>query len=633
MYAQLTFFPDRPETPWRAEYFALPGTEERVPDQLLNTRRLSAMALARTQAQLCANEQIALGERIFQAIERLPVYLGCYSFGAHMALAHHLLPATERQRREAAIASLDRAHLAPAKLASLNEWSAALLPTAVLVPDAALDAVFRSCVGRQFMFMREQPDHGNHINRKTGWRNVECRWPDRPDLAKAMALCFFTRRFDERQDFVNLLGLLPPDELAALQAAVDQDILAPGQEPLAADRCEALLGAMRAWGALPAPSRTPQALAAEVAIEHEHLAMRQSARCAQVVAATLKAHAAGVAFGPNVTQDNLTAIALSQRSPSQVRASRALAPSRRHPPPTPQPAEPANPGLTTPDLDPVHTWSIDRLVHWIDGPIAQPTHPLNLDRILATEQREWQAEQPQAGQGDVTDEGPLQTEEVQLTVRQGLQSTAQFLLDELNDLLALGARLQADATLRQGCQDCLADLRAMVQPGTARELGDMDQTMARLQRADRALEELRRGIQQRQGEEQTRQRFTAALFRGLRNEPLLLGKRHGGVIAEPLPLEEWAWAVSSFHQRWWNAGLRPDATAAPVPLASDQALALYVTGSSLSDHAFDISVHLWKRRAGSNEPPTTGAGLAPMNQPDWFDTLIPCAVLHVRAKT
>jgi hypothetical protein len=32
-------------------------------------------------------------------------------------------------------------------------------------------------------------------------------------------------------------------------------------------------------------------------------------------------------------------------------------------------------------------------------------------------------------------------------------------------------------------------------------------------------------------------------------------------------------------------------------------------------------------------PPTTPGEGNTMNEPDWYDTLIPCAVLHVRAKT
>lgn len=620
MYAQLTFFPGRPEAPWRAEYFALPGVGAEVPEKLLRVRRLSATALAKTQTRLSAGEQSALGDRIFETIERVPDDLSAYSFGAHMAMAHFLLPPAERQRREAAIASLDEALLAPARLETLNLWRSATLRMAVLVPDAALDAIYRSSVGHLFLYLRDQPDHDQHICRKTGWRNLEARYLAHPDLAKALASDFFTRRFGERQAFVDLLSPMAPAELAKLLAAVDQDLQTSGRECLIADRCEAHLGAIRAWQALPAESRNADALTTVVALERERLAMRESARCTHIVAATLEALAKETAFGADANQKNQEAIALCRRS--QVRPSR-----------TPRPEDPTTPGQALPDLDPVHTWSIDRLVHWIDGPVAQPKRSLGLERICAAEEQDWKAEQAQRTPSARLDGGPLKRHEVQLAVAQGLRSSAQFMRDELHDLLPLGAQLQADANLLRACQDCLAALTTLTLRQPADEAGDTAQAMADLQRADQALDALRRGIHQRQGEEQTRQRFTAALFQCLRNEPLTLGKRHGGVIAEPLPLEEWAWAVQTFHKRWWNAGLRPSATAAPVPLAPDQALALYVTGSSLSDYAFDISVHLWRRQAASGLPPTTPGEGNTMNEPDWYDTLIPCAVLHVRAQT
>ena len=76
------------------------------------------------------------------------------------------------------------------------------------------------------------------------------------------------------------------------------------------------------------------------------------------------------------------------------------------------------------------------------------------------------------------------------------------------------------------------------------------------------------------------------------------------------------------------AGITVDGT--PMPLDSSRALALYVTGSSQSGYAFDVSVHLWRRRAGRTSPPSSEAGEYPlMNTTDWFDTLVPCCVLHV----
>ena len=67
-----------------------------------------------------------------------------------------------------------------------------------------------------------------------------------------------------------------------------------------------------------------------------------------------------------------------------------------------------------------------------------------------------------------------------------------------------------------------------------------------------------------------------------------------------------------------------------LALGTDQALALYVTGSSQSGYAFDISVHLWARRTGKSSQPSREQGAYPrMNTDDWFDTYQPCCVLHV----
>jgi hypothetical protein len=310
MYAQLTFSPDRPEAPWRAEYFALPGVGEEAPDKLLRVRRLSATALAKTQTQLSAGDQNALGERIFQAIERVPDDLSAYSFGAHMAMAHFLLPPAERQRREATIASLDEALLAPFNLPALDTWRSATRRMAVLVPDAALDATFRSSVGQLFLHFLGQPGYGDYIKQQTGWTYIENQFRDYPDLANAIAAAYFTRRVDERQAFLDLLASMPPEQWANVQGAVDRSIRSLGREVLLADRCEAYLGAMRAWQALPAESQTDDARATVVALERERLTMRESARCTQIVAATLKAHSEGTAFGSDADKKNREAMAL-----------------------------------------------------------------------------------------------------------------------------------------------------------------------------------------------------------------------------------------------------------------------------------------------------------------------------------
>ena len=120
------------------------------------------------------------------------------------------------------------------------------------------------------------------------------------------------------------------------------------------------------------------------------------------------------------------------------------------------------------------------------------------------------------------------------------------------------------------------------------------------------------------------------LATALRAESLALGKRHGGVIQCPARPSDWSYAVANFHNRClpWVGSIEVDN--ALMPLDSHQAVALYVTGSSQSGYAFDVSVHLWRRRAGRTSPPSQEAGAYPaMNTTDWFDTRVPCCVLHV----
>ena len=122
----------------------------------------------------------------------------------------------------------------------------------------------------------------------------------------------------------------------------------------------------------------------------------------------------------------------------------------------------------------------------------------------------------------------------------------------------------------------------------------------------------------------------SAAATALRAESLALGKRHGGVINCPMAADDWPWVVQTYHHRWLPRARSIVIDGESVPLPPDQALALYVTGSSQSQYLFDISVHLWQRRPGRTTPPSWDArGRRLMNTDDWFDTYIPCAVLHV----
>ena len=125
----------------------------------------------------------------------------------------------------------------------------------------------------------------------------------------------------------------------------------------------------------------------------------------------------------------------------------------------------------------------------------------------------------------------------------------------------------------------------------------------------------------------------APVVAALRAESLELGKRRGGQIGYKTRPEDWTFVCDNFHNRWLPHVKDILVNGAPTLLAPNQAVALYVTGSSLSGYAFDVSVHLWQRYRTSQSKPSTESGpLPPMNTAEWFDTRTTCCVLHIPAK-
>jgi len=212
-------------------------------------------------------------------------------------------------------------------------------------------------------------------------------------------------------------------------------------------------------------------------------------------------------------------------------------------------------------------------------------------------------------------------------VDDALQATAAFFRDDLGEMLALARQLDLSPAL---VNQAMQQREIMARLAAPDEAVDDEQIRAWLTEAESTVSQLRSGIQRSQTTLKQRMAFTDALNLALLKEPLVLGKRQGGVIGCPMPLTSWQWVSDTFHGCWLHQVRRITVNDAVVPLRSDQALALYVTGSSQSQFAFDVSVHLWQRRPGATGAAslTTDDSLR-MNTADWFDTYIPCAVLHV----
>lgn len=282
------------------------------------------------------------------------------------------------------------------------------------------------------------------------------------------------------------------------------------------------------------------------------------------------------------------------------------------------------------DVTPPHSWSVNRLLAWIEGPITERT--ATRQAVRQRRQQQQQAGQTPANRAGRARPGSVVPEdiaegEIDLVVTTALQATADFQLRDLDDLLRLADALRLPATAINPCRQAR---EAMQRIASGQGMLDDNAVCQALARAETAITALRAQVKRTQIEAGRRRRFITALDRALNAEPLVRGKRHGGVIDCALPRDQWGWVNAEFNGQWIAGAQQLEINGQPVPLRSNEALALYVTGTSLSGHAFDISVHLWQRRGGHSGPPCADAtGPRLMNRDDWFDTHVPCAVLHV----
>lgn len=298
-----------------------------------------------------------------------------------------------------------------------------------------------------------------------------------------------------------------------------------------------------------------------------------------------------------------------------------------------------NPGAPDAD-DPVHTWPVERLVRWINGPVtskgaakalANQDKLLNRDNeLLAQDRQRSGAPAPAKGKKDSQALTKAQAQEV---VWQGLILSAEYLRDELRDLGALADSLNLQGTDRNNARTALKGIETALQAmGGFKRTTTIDKAQAQLAQANSCLEQLRSAIKPVQVAADRLLRFGDCLVQQLRQETLAMGKRHGEVIGCPMALDQWAAVRDRFHQRYCSVAQALTMGGERVLLRSDQALALHVTAGSQSGYAFDVSVHLWQRLDESKNDPFDTSSVElfpPMDTQAWFDTFITCAVLHV----
>ncbi|MDP2073581.1 hypothetical protein [Hydrogenophaga sp.] len=505
---------------------------------------------------------------------------------------------------------------------------------APLTPDAFLHEVVCSQAARlQMVFGQVSPwdtccfAHASHLEVVAASMGVVSR----SDEDRLLFNTLFSRPWAERYGFIELVDnaarfkLLPAvsKTVAALRSAgllvvSEGDILVNVLQDCQAAK---LNGSME--------EDMDTAVTNQVALGRT----AELARTRAVLVSTMDASRLGVNLGRRVNEQNTAAVIsagqafwlqLLRMTPERLQRRK----ERDKVPVTPG-AAPTSPG----DLDPVHAWSVSRLLRWIEGPILEKAPaPLERARFVLKEKAARQEARAKTRMPEkaVRADKDLSALDIDLAVQNALSTTAGFFIGDIDDMLFRAKALGAAPPAAQHCLDLLAPLQKLKKE----DRSDDQKARALLHTASLAVDQLRLDLRTMASDAQLRQHFDRQLSVALYNEPMVEGKRHGGVIQCRLKRSDWPWVAEQYHRRWlpWNQRITVDGV--PRVLQPDQALGLYVTGKSLSGYEFDVSVHLWLRRAGRESAPGTSVlPLSPMNTEDWIDTLTPCAVLHVPSAT
>lgn len=567
-------------------------------------------------------------------------------FGLYMALAHHTLPAETRAGREARIDQLIDAHLPDAKTLppSLSPGVDLLRRTAITAPDPMMELLVRTQCGRLCAFYttrQEAPMRYHVIGQAAGGLAQYLSFLGGPAV-QFVTQCWTHRPVAEGDAFVDRISaLLHGNRGSVLELTRTRCAERLAQSPPFAS--DALMDIMQEVNARPAmgPAATPEQMrdeslaVAEIVEAHVERMQRKDAILRdQVVRDSASAVRRKVPMGASVTANAQAALNRVDERTEQANL-RITAARRTVCPPlsTVLPSPAANQEKA--DVDPVHAWSVDRLLRWIEGPLMRQPGEHRVDRKKVLE-REHEAskrreQQPKPkGQPPRPAETPLTELEVNTIIMDGLATTAQFFLDDIHELVPLAEHLGAQQPLVAPCTQLIEPLKNLV---LVPQKHDETEARTLLGSAEERITLLRMGVKAQQADAALQRRFTRQLAEALRSEPLARGKRHGGVIACPMRPADWPWVAAQFHNRWIVGANSLMVDGVPVALADNEALALYVTGSSQSRYAFDVSVHVWRRMPGSVSLPglqdLAGEGFPPMNAAEWQDSYLTCAVLHV----
>lgn len=587
--------------------------------------RTSAMKEERKRVELAVRHivpRLSLNE--FRSRDRFDFVVRC-------AIAHHRLPETARKAREARIESVINEVIPETSLRTLiADVLEGVRQVAVLIPDPIVSSHLRSNVWQELVTtvgqrkLPTQPLLGVLVPLVRA-----LPFPDSAAQARWLSTVvkvYRTRPPADRPAFMALLQrLIETGHVDWLVEVNDQMVQhMTTYAVFGSDEADAVCRVLAAWLDEPSPDAQREVLNLEI----QGLVNLETASAVQMAQDVLDAVIAGVDLGAAFVEKVQQYLAGQQALIDAAQAASGPIDTlqvARHALSNLAPAPDASA-----DVDPVHAWSVGRLLRWIEGPLAGRA----IDRG-AIRQRRREERRPAARAGSTTNAAArvaaastaADDEETDRIIDAALQTTADFLWRDLDDLLNLAGELDLpDPDL----EDARRSREAMQHLAQSVDGVDAARCGGELSRAESAIDQLRQRIRGAQADDRLRARFARALAEALGREPLVRGKRHGGVINFPLPRSAWAWVNGAFHAQWLFQYRELLVDGRQVPLAADEALALYVTGDSRSGYAFDISVHLWQRRAGhTGQACLDVAGQRTMNRTDWFDTLIPCAVLHV----
>ena len=562
-----------------------------------------------------------------QALVRLVQPEDCVDQALALGLLHFSLPAEQRQQRTDRIEQLFAMEFDELpKTEDLRPlWSLleSLRLRAILLPDGMLEREIRkasSLIRSEMFTAKGTPARYAQVIHVAN--PILQAWPATHELwDPLLRTALFTRRPAERDEFLkNLRALIDRQAFDAVSSAGVRAVERSLSDEMAGDLVAGVLAAVA--------ESVNDPIDDIVEAQYQLVMTLNNIAVLQTVTDCINAFRASLDLGPAITHS----IQNTLKSTQQLQAQSASRPAPAAQPFRRQPLTIQAPGSSddTASDDAYQAWSLEKVVGWTQGPVAAAgvKQPINRANVAAQETSLQRAHRVSKQRVRVSPKDIAETIEV------ALRATGQFFLGEVQDLLSNAKALGLEAVNTQACNTLLPQLQQLVGPSKS---GALDEIAVRqlLQQAETAITALRQQIKSTQTNDRMQTRFLTQVNRALNDEPLVLGMRQGGVIHCRMSLKDWPWVVERFHKTHVSHVTSLLIDGVHVPLGEDMALGLYVTASSQSHYAFDVSVHLWRRlpgRTSSASASVAGAVARPypaLNTTDWFDTYIPCAVLHV----